>query len=123
MIDMKLGLSRGDFNLYSMQTIQNLYSDTALSDVTLVCDDNQQIRAHRAILSAGSQFFRSLFLQHPQPSVLLYLRLEKEHLAALVSFIYLGHCEVEQGDVEMFLAIARQLKVEGLCNENKIDTS
>ena len=114
---MKLGLSRGDFNIHSMQTFQNLFKDDDLSDVTLVCEDNKQIKAHKVILSAGSQFFRDVFLQHPV--ALLYLRLEYEHLVSLVRFIYLGQCEVEQRDIESFLLIAKELKVGGLCDENE----
>ena len=34
--------------------------DTNLRDVTLVCDDSQQIKAHKFILSARSPFFKEI---------------------------------------------------------------
>jgi hypothetical protein len=56
-------------------------------------------------------------MQHPV--ALLYLRLEYDHLVSLVRFIYLGQCEVEQKDIETFLLIAKQLKIEGLTDEDE----
>ena len=40
-----------------------------LFDVTLVTDDGQHILAHKIILSAGSQFFNTIFVKSNQTNV------------------------------------------------------
>ena len=42
-------------------------------NVTLACDGNQQIKAHKIILSAGSLFFRDILVnaKHPEPFIFL----------------------------------------------------
>ena len=63
---MKLGLVREDFSQHAETTFASLYSDKDLTDVTLVCEDGEEILAHRAILSCGSGFFKDLFKRHNQ---------------------------------------------------------
>ena len=61
MADMKLGLTRGDFNLHSVETFKAMLQDNAFNDVTLVCEDQRQLKGHKVILSSGSQFFKEIF--------------------------------------------------------------
>ena len=48
-------------NFYE-QRIAYMKPENNFTDVTIAGDDNQQIKAHRVILSAGSRFFRDLFI-------------------------------------------------------------
>jgi len=83
------------------------------SDVTLACEDGQQIRAHKVILSASSTFFRDLLANdHPQP--LLLRGLKGSDLISVVDFIYHGEVEVEKDSLYDFLAIGEKLKLKGL---------
>ena len=112
---MRLALKRADFNTFSGETIRCLFEDSDFCDVTLVCSDGKQIKAHKVILSAGSEFFQSLLKQnrlHPHP--LIYLQMPHHLLQPLVSFVYLGACEVEQEAIEGFLKTATILGVKGL---------
>ena len=118
---MKLGLTRGDFNIFAEQTLKSLLQETDFSDVSLVCEDGTLIRAHKVVLSSGSEFFRSLLLKNEHPSPLIYLRLAADHLQALVGFIYTGECHVEQSHIENFLEVARELQVSGLAVERQKD--
>ena len=43
-------LSWSNFESAALQTVQNLFSDTELVDVTLASDDDKQIKAHKVIL-------------------------------------------------------------------------
>ena len=95
MTEMKLGLTRSDFNIFAEQTFKSLLQEADFSDVTLVCEDGTLIKAHKVILSSGSEFFRSLLLKNQHPNPLIYLRLGAEHLQALVGFIYTGECHLE----------------------------
>ena len=84
-------------------------------DVTLVCDDDEQIEAHRVILSAASPFFQNILQRNPHSHPLLYIRGSgKENLSALLDFIYSGEVKVPMEELEAFMALAKDLKVNGL---------
>ena len=116
---LKLGLSRGDFNNHSVETFQNLFESQNFTDVTLVCEDQRQIKSHKVILSAGSQFFNEMLLRNPHPNPLIFLKVKYNYIHSLVRFIYTGECEVEQHDIESFLETAKDLKIEGLTSETE----
>ena len=117
MEEMRLALKRADFNTFSGETIRCLFEDSDFCDVTLVCSDAKQIRAHKVILSAGSEFFRSLLKQNNHNHPLIFLNMPHNFLLPLVSFVYLGGCEVEQDAIEGFLRTATILGVKGLMAE------
>ena len=86
-------------------------------DVTIACDDNQQIKAHKIILSAGSLFLRNILsnINHPLPY--LYLGgVSKNNLQHIVEFIYTGSTNIEEDQVGDFIIAAQQLQVTGLEN-------
>ena len=88
--------------------------------MTLACED-ESVKAHQAVLSATSLFFRNLLktLSHPHPIV--YMRgVKADHLSALLDFIYLGNTEITQDLVSDFLLLAEELKVEGLCERKMV---
>ena len=86
-------------------------------DVTLACDDNQQIEAHKIILSSGSLFFRDILsnVKHPQPFVYLS-GIRKSELQSIVDFLYNGQTNVDEKDVDKFFEAAKLLKVLGIEN-------
>ena len=85
------------------------------SDVTLVSEDNQQIEAHKVILTACSPFFSSLLKMTNHSHPLIYMRgLKAKELAAIMDFIYHGEANIFQDDLEGFLALADELQLEGL---------
>jgi len=118
MLGMKLGLNRGDQGTFARDSLKALYTDTEFTDVTLACEGGRQLRAHKNILSSGSGLLREILRCNPHPHPLVYLRVGHDHLTAILRFIYLGHCQVDQGDIEEFLEIARQLRVAGLTKED-----
>ena len=67
MCENKYRLSR-EFQLSSKQTFHKLLKDEEFVDVTLVCDDEIQIKAHKVILGAGSLFFCQTFPKEPTPA-------------------------------------------------------
>ena len=86
-------------------------------DVTLACDD-EQIQAHKVILSAYSPFFKNIFRRNPHQHPLLYLYgVSYTDLQSVLSFIYDGEVSVAQEDLKSFLALAENLKVKGLNQE------
>ena len=122
MDDMKLGLTRGDFNQHSFETFKALFQDNAFNDVTLVCEDQRQVKVHKVILSSASQFFKQILLKNPHANPLIYLKLKYDHLCSIVTFMYLGQCEIEQSNIESFLEIAKDLQIDGLFTDKQEDS-
>ena len=89
--------------------------DNDYSDVTLVCEEDQQIEAHRIILTACSPFFSSVLKMNKHSHPLIYMRgLKAKDLVAIVDFIYHGEANINEEDLVGFLALAEELQIEGL---------
>ena len=86
-------------------------------DVTLACDDNQ-MEAHKVIISACSPWFRSILRWHPHQHPLLYLKgVKYSELVAVLDFMYNGEVNIAQDDLNSFLNVASELQVKGLSQE------
>merc|ERR1712129_383306 len=117
----------GNFELKWTDFVDNLASsfidlrdEGDLLDVTLVCDDDQ-LEAHKVILSAGSVFFKSVIKRNPRAHPLIYLKGVKiEDMKALIDFMYLGQTKVCQEDVQAFLVLGEELGVKGLARNKRI---
>ena len=118
MTDNTLEMCWDHFETNAPNTFRNLWNDQDFADVTLATVDNQQIRAHKVILSSCSKFFRDIFLMNPHQNPLLYLKgIRYKELALVIKFIYLGQCEVGQYELSDFLATGTDLKVGGLMED------
>jgi len=94
-----------------------LWDSAEFLDVTLACDDDQ-VQAHKVILSAASPLFRQLFFRNPHNHPLIYLNgTSKKNIQSLLIFIYSGETSVNQDDLETFMALANNLKIHGLAGE------
>ena len=98
-----------------------LHNNQDFSDVTLVCEDNQQIEAHKVVLSASSLLLKRMLLgvQHSHPLVYFWDIRERD-MVKIVDFIYNGQVEVYHSDLNEFLNIANRLGIEGVCDNNPI---
>jgi len=102
------------FGSHLSEAFSDIREDKDLFDVTLACEDNQ-IEAHKLILSACSTFFRSIFKSNPHRHPLLYLRGVKfKELLGILNFMYMGQVSVAEADLNSFLSVAADLKIRGL---------
>ena len=93
----------------------NLQQTEEFSNVTLTCDGDHKIEAHKIILSASSPFFNLLLRKNNHPHPLLYMRgMSTNQLSAVVDFIYHGEVNIYQEDLEDFLKLAEELQLKGL---------
>ena len=110
----KFCLRWNDFESNISVAFRELREDKDFFDVTLACDD-QQMQAHKVILSACSPFFRSVLKKNPHAHPLLYLKgVKYVDLVAVLNFMYHGEVNVAQEELNSFLAVAEELKVKGL---------
>ena len=67
----KLCLQWNDFKENINEAFKELRYGTEFADVTLACEDGQQIEAHKVVLSSSSPFFGKLLKKkkHPHPLV------------------------------------------------------
>ena len=123
----KLCLKWNDFQENVNTAFGNLREGNDFADVTLACEDGQQIEAHKVILAASSPFFESLLKRNRHPHPLIYMRgMKFEDLLAIIDFLYCGEANVFQENLDSFLAIAEELKLKGLVGqtegvENKLE--
>jgi len=116
----KFCLRWNDFESNISGAFRELRDDKDFFDVTLVCD-NEQIQAHKVILSACSTFFRNVLRSNPHQHPLLYLKgVRFSDLQAVLNFMYHGEVNVAQEELNSFLAVAEDLKVKGLTQNQSV---
>ena len=116
----KFCLKWNDFRQNIATSYRGLREQQDFSDVTLVCEDDQQIEAHRVILSACSPFFLSILKKTKHSHPMIYMRgMNAKYLTALVDFMYYGEANIYQEDLDGFLALAEELKLRGLGGETQ----
>jgi len=110
----KFCLQWNDFESNISGAFRELRDDKDFFDVTLACDDDQ-IQAHKLILSACSPFFRTILRRNRHEHPLLYLKgVKYADLVSVLNFMYHGEVNVAQEELNSFLAVAEDLKVKGL---------
>jgi len=118
MTNEKFCLRWNDFESNISVAFQELRDDKDFFDVTLACDD-EQIQAHKMILSACSAFFRNILRRNPHPHPLLYLKgVKYTDLQSILNFMYHGEVNVAQEELNSFLTVAEDLQVKGLTQTN-----
>ena len=70
-VDEKLCLQWNDFKENISSAFGDLRQDKEFTDVTVVCEDGQQVEAHKLVLVASSPFFLNIFKgnKHPHPLI------------------------------------------------------
>ena len=85
----KLCLQWNDFKENIKGAFGSLRQDNDFSDITLVCEDGQQMVAHKVILAASSPFFQKLL----SPSD-IHEGVKYDDLMAILDFLYLGEASI-----------------------------
>ena len=120
----KLCVKWNDFKQNTLNVYQNLRNDSDLSDVTLVCEGDQQIEAHKIVLSACSPFFNTVLKRNKHPHPLIYIRVLKDKdMNAMIDFIYHGEANIFQEDLDGFLALAKDLQLKGLAPSEDVSSA
>ena len=116
----KLCLQWNDFQDNIKSAFGNLREDNDFADVTLACEDGQQVEAHKVILAASSPFFQKLLGRNKHPHPLIYMRgVKSDDLLAIMDFLYRGEANVFQDNLDSFLAIAEDLQLKGLMGKTE----
>ena len=104
-----------DFKTTVSNSFGILREEKEFFDVTLVSDDERQIPAHKLVLSACSDFFKSILRNNSHSHPLLYLSgIHSTNLSLILDYIYQGEVQIYQEHLDSFLEVAQKLKIEGL---------
>ena len=115
----KLCLQWNDFQENIKSAFGNLRDDNYFTDVTLACEDGQQVESHKVILAASSPFFQKILGRNKHPHPLIFMKgVRYDDLLAIVDFLYRGEANVFQENLDSFLAIAEDLHLKGLMGKS-----
>ena len=126
MTEEKFCLRWNDFESNLSAAFQSVREEKELYDVTLACDGGGEFQAHRLVLSACSQVFRQVICRKSQlggnqQQQVIYLRgVNSRDLKFILSFMYQGEVSIAQDHLNSFLAVAEDLQVKGL-TQNESD--
>merc|ERR1712154_341584 len=110
----KFCLRWNDFENNISSAFRELRDDKDFFDITLACDEDQ-IQAHKVIVSACSPFFKHILKRNHHQHPLLYLKgVRFTDLQSVLNFMYHGEVNVAQDELNSFLAVAEDLRVKGL---------
>ena len=114
----KLCLQWNDFKENVNSAFGKLRNDKEFTDVTLVCEDGQQMEAHKVIIASSSPFFEKILQKSKHPHPLIYLKgFQSKDFASILDFLYFGEANVYQEDLDSFLTIAEEIELKGLTGQ------
>ena len=120
MAEEKFNLSWNDFDKSTSSAFKELLAQQDFVDVTLVSEDNKELKCHKVVLGASSPIFRSILLRNPHQHPLLYISgVYHKDLKSLLSFMYLGQTEVAQNELDIFMEVAAKFQIKGLSSEQQ----
>ena len=70
----KFSVKWNDFQENLTNTFLSLKKDNDFTDVTLACEDNKQVEAHKVILAASSSFFQNVLKRNKHAHPLIYMK-------------------------------------------------
>jgi len=108
-----------NFPIIASESFSALRKEEDFFDVTLVTDDEQEILAHKLILSASSLFFKRILKKSKQSHPMICLEgISSSELQKILNYIYIGEVEIFRNDIQRFFHISKRLKLQGLFEKN-----
>ena len=109
----KCDLNWHTYSNHLREMLQEMFNSNELTDVTLVCDDKRQLKAHRIVLSACSSVFKSIIHDLPTNSSVIYLRgIQHQEMESILEFMYLGVATFYQERMNEFIDVAKTLEIK-----------
>ena len=91
----------------SLRSLQILRDQNDFFDVTLLTDGDHKAFAHKAVLSAFSPFFKSIFEScNVKEHLFLYLDVKTENLMGILDYMYKGETGVPISQIERFIKLS-----------------
>ena len=120
---MHLNLTWPKFSDHVREVFQDVMTSADFTDVTIVCDDQEQFRAHKLVLSACSPVFRRIISCLPTKDAVIYMKgVKHKEMKSILEFIYLGQSTFYEDRLDEFLKVARDLDIKEIGENGKSPT-
>ena len=114
----------GPHNQNTKEHFQHLYETHRFSDVTLVTEDQYDLKSHRILLCKSSVIFDKMLNNSLIQNPYIFLRgIKKDEIEKILQFIYMGEVTVKEDKIKEFLSVARDLKIQGIEEEGDYSKS
>lgn len=102
-----------NWGVFFLQKLQNFFNKTHYCDLTLQFKDNSQLKVHRLVLSACTDFFNVLETQYNvQDDILVMPKdLQADVVVPIVNFMYTGTLEFEVNMYPRLLKTAKDMNM------------
>ena len=110
-----------DYNDHLRDMLHTMRKFDEFTDVTLICDDQREIHAHKVVLSACSPVLKAILQRKDNGVPIVYLKgIQFPEMESILQFIYLGQTTVEQQRITSFLDVAKNLEIKELSENIKV---
>ena len=101
------------FSNHFRALFQGLTNTNDYTDVTLVSDDNQTFRVHRAVLSSCSRTLRKILktMMTDGDLVISLTEIRSEEVRSMLQYMYTGETVLQPDRVASFLEVAKELDI------------
>ena len=116
-------LKWNNFSVNFHQSLEMHLTEQNFVDCTLVAAEGQKLHCHRFVLSSCSDYFKNVlkWASDTYPCIILQ-DVPYKIMTSLVSYMYLGHINVEHQELQTLLDIANNLKIKGLADSKTLAT-
>ena len=94
--------------------LYDLMNNGVLTDVTLVCDDQKSLEAHKIILTASSPMFAKIInnFYNSNNAVIFLKGIKYEEMESILKYLYLGQVAMPENDMKDFFDLANYLEIK-----------
>ena len=102
------------------QLLSDLFYFGDYSDVTIVCDGNQQIKSHKFLLSQHSKMFKAILSGDSDETELYLPGVTYQQVFSLLELLYLGKVSSKRIDFRELRKVAESLQFTSLLKDNSL---
>ena len=121
-MDAAYELKWGTFTGHLRETLHKMFMTNHFTDVTLVCDDQAMIQAHKVVLSASSAVFLNMLRQNLHAHPVIYLHgVKYSDMEALLSFMYKGEVRIPEDGLKSFMKASKALQMKEIGHDRTFE--
>ena len=95
--------------------LKSFWDSKQFSDVILVCDDQNWLKAHQVVLSACSSVFKDILTDNDEDETIIYLEgIQYQDLITVLQYLYCGETFDSYRNIKVLKHIARDLRINTL---------
>ena len=84
------------------------------TDITLMCKDNELLKAHKLILASSSKVFEDLILNQNGPGHVIKLEISLQNVELFLELLYTGECKLNLNCLPHLQKVVEGLQVKGI---------